>query len=130
MYMYICIICFLLTNISNSHVTSLPQLMIYTSPPCHPLPSYLLFSHTCSYFSVESTQEMLDEWRPLLCPFDLAMVEGLTYIYEFLPTLPAQLVGDQGHRCGAFPSWEEGGGGNVHNACCIFLFPPDCGLMS
>ena len=25
---------------------------------------------TRSFFSTESTQEMLDEWKPLLCPFD------------------------------------------------------------
>ena len=30
---------------------------------------------------------MLEEWRPLLCPFDHSMVEALTYISEFLPTL-------------------------------------------
>ena len=30
---------------------------------------------------------MLEEWRPLLCPFDLSMVEALTYISAFLPTL-------------------------------------------
>eukprot|EP00731_Ephydatia_muelleri_P029038 Em0020g682a len=57
-----------------------------------------MLSHVRNYFAVESTQEMLDEWRPLLCPFDLAMVEGLTYLHQFLPTLPAQLIGDHGHR--------------------------------
>ena len=30
---------------------------------------------------------MLEEWRPLLCPFDLSMVEALTYVSEFLPTI-------------------------------------------
>ena len=30
---------------------------------------------------------MLEEWRPLLCPFDLSMIEALSYISEFLPTL-------------------------------------------
>lgn len=39
------------------------------------------------YFSVESTQEMLDEWRPLLCPFDMAMTDAMGYLSFFLPTL-------------------------------------------
>ncbi|XP_072167902.1 proteasome activator complex subunit 4-like [Diadema setosum] len=39
------------------------------------------------YFSVESTQEMLDEWRPLLCPFDETMTKGILYIEAFMPTL-------------------------------------------
>ena len=30
---------------------------------------------------------MLDEWRPLLCPFDTAMIEGAELFGEFLPTL-------------------------------------------
>lgn len=30
---------------------------------------------------------MLEEWQPLLCPFDLSMVEALSYMSEFLPTL-------------------------------------------
>ena len=46
-----------------------------------------LHVRTSSYFPPESTQEMLEEWRPLLCPFDLSMVEALAYISEFLPTL-------------------------------------------
>ena len=40
-----------------------------------------------SYFPVESTQEMLDEWRPLLCPFDESMNKGIAYLDLFLPTL-------------------------------------------
>jgi len=38
------------------------------------------------YFSNESTQEMLDEWRPLLCPFDASMDEAMYYLEAFLPT--------------------------------------------
>ena len=41
----------------------------------------------CSYFPVESTKEMLEEWKPLLCPFDTAMLDGMDYFGEFLPTL-------------------------------------------
>lgn len=43
--------------------------------------------HVRCYFPIESTQEMLDEWRPLLCPFDTAMIEGAELFGEFLPTL-------------------------------------------
>ncbi|XP_033120997.1 proteasome activator complex subunit 4-like [Anneissia japonica] len=38
------------------------------------------------YFSDESTQEMLDEWRPLMCPFDYTMEVAITYFVLFLPT--------------------------------------------
>ncbi|XP_076463728.1 proteasome activator complex subunit 4B-like [Babylonia areolata] len=39
-----------------------------------------------TYFSDESTQEMLEEWRPLLCPFDVTVIRGLSYLEMFLPT--------------------------------------------
>ncbi|KAG9338371.1 hypothetical protein JZ751_025930 [Albula glossodonta] len=39
------------------------------------------------YFPVSSTQEMLEEWRPLLCPFDLTMQKGISYFELFLPTI-------------------------------------------
>jgi proteasome activator subunit 4 len=39
------------------------------------------------YFSIESTQEMLDEFRPLLCPFDTALSDGMASLAHFLPTL-------------------------------------------
>ncbi|KAH3856831.1 hypothetical protein DPMN_099426 [Dreissena polymorpha] len=38
------------------------------------------------YFPLECTQEMLDEWRPLLCPFDVTVIKGLQYLELFLPT--------------------------------------------
>ncbi|XP_077536244.1 proteasome activator complex subunit 4-like [Haemaphysalis longicornis] len=40
-----------------------------------------------AYFSASSTQEMLDEWEPLLCPFDASMKKGMVYLQLFLPTL-------------------------------------------
>ena len=40
-----------------------------------------------SYFAITSTQEMLDEWRPLLCPFSSSMDNGLAFLEVFLPTL-------------------------------------------
>lgn len=39
------------------------------------------------YFSKESTQEMLDEWRPLLCPYDTVIIKATAYLELFLPTL-------------------------------------------
>uniref|UniRef100_A0A8C9TJ04 Proteasome activator subunit 4 n=1 Tax=Scleropages formosus TaxID=113540 RepID=A0A8C9TJ04_SCLFO len=39
------------------------------------------------YFRESSTQEMLEEWRPLLCPFDVTMQKAIGYLELFLPTL-------------------------------------------
>lgn len=48
-----------------------------------------------SYFPAECTKDMLEEWLPLLCPFDLSSVEGAGYLSEFLPTrLPSHF-----HQC-------------------------------
>ena len=38
------------------------------------------------YFPVSATQEMLDEWRPLLCPFDVTNIKAIHYFEYFLPT--------------------------------------------
>ena len=51
-----------------------------------------------SYFPVESTQEMLEEWRPLLCPFDITIIKGLGYLDLFLPTVLPEHEMDQGFR--------------------------------
>lgn len=44
------------------------------------------------YFHEDATQEMLDEWRPWLCPFDMYVIGGLQCLEIFLPTsLPPEL---------------------------------------
>ncbi|XP_006004010.1 proteasome activator complex subunit 4 isoform X2 [Latimeria chalumnae] len=44
------------------------------------------------YFSEDSTAEMLEEWRPLMCPFDVTMQKAISYFELFLPTaLPPEL---------------------------------------
>ncbi|CAK6951662.1 proteasome activator complex subunit 4A isoform X1 [Scomber scombrus] len=44
------------------------------------------------YFSESATEEMLDEWRPLFCPFDVTMQRAISYFELFLPTtLPPEL---------------------------------------
>ncbi|XP_063047941.1 proteasome activator complex subunit 4A [Engraulis encrasicolus] len=48
--------------------------------------------HCRPYFPEGATQEMLDEWRPLLCPFDVTMQRAVSYFENFLPTtLPPHL---------------------------------------
>uniref|UniRef100_A0A8C3SWB5 Proteasome activator subunit 4 n=1 Tax=Chelydra serpentina TaxID=8475 RepID=A0A8C3SWB5_CHESE len=44
------------------------------------------------YFPENASKEMLDEWRPLMCPFDVTMQKAITYFELFLPTsLPPEL---------------------------------------
>ncbi|EMP23881.1 Proteasome activator complex subunit 4 [Chelonia mydas] len=44
------------------------------------------------YFPENASTEMLDEWRPLMCPFDVTMQKAITYFELFLPTsLPPEL---------------------------------------
>uniref|UniRef100_A0A671QJJ2 Proteasome activator complex subunit 4A n=1 Tax=Sinocyclocheilus anshuiensis TaxID=1608454 RepID=A0A671QJJ2_9TELE len=44
------------------------------------------------YFPESATQEMLEEWRPLMCPFDVTMQKAMGYFELFLPTtLPPEL---------------------------------------
>ncbi|ESP01603.1 hypothetical protein LOTGIDRAFT_238219, partial [Lottia gigantea] len=58
----------------------------------HLLPSNIegilknLIRNCRDYFPLEATQEMLDEWRPLLCPFDVTILKALNYLHVFLPT--------------------------------------------
>uniref|UniRef100_A0A3Q3GH33 Proteasome activator Blm10 mid region domain-containing protein n=1 Tax=Labrus bergylta TaxID=56723 RepID=A0A3Q3GH33_9LABR len=48
---------------------------------------HLLVLFKYLYFPVSSTQEMLDEWRPLLCVFDVAMQKAISNMELFLPTI-------------------------------------------
>ncbi|XP_078000645.1 proteasome activator complex subunit 4-like [Glandiceps talaboti] len=50
------------------------------------------------YFPEDSTQEMLDEWRPLLCPFDVTMSKGISYMEMFIPTTLLPEQHDKGFR--------------------------------
>lgn len=44
------------------------------------------------YYPESATKEMLDEWRPLMCPFDVTMLKAMGYFELFLPTtLPPEL---------------------------------------
>lgn len=38
------------------------------------------------HFPIEATQEMLDEWRPMLSPFSASIQRAVTYMNLFLPT--------------------------------------------
>ncbi len=43
--------------------------------------------HARLYFGVESTKEMLDEWKPLLCPYDTSFSKAIEKFELFLPTV-------------------------------------------
>ncbi|UJR17800.1 hypothetical protein I4U23_004699 [Adineta vaga] len=47
---------------------------------------------SCYYFSETATQEMLDEFRPWLCPFDTSCDDAMYIFHHFLPVnLPPEL---------------------------------------
>ncbi|CAG0897570.1 unnamed protein product, partial [Darwinula stevensoni] len=50
------------------------------------------------YFPLGTTQEVLDEVRPMFCPFDLKMLDALTYCELFLPTLLPPEHHDKGFK--------------------------------
>nr|CAB3265251.1 proteasome activator complex subunit 4B [Phallusia mammillata] len=56
-----------------------------------------------SLFPPETTRDMLDEWRPLLCPYDIVMGKGCLYLDLFLPTL----VFDESQQNASWKLWIE-----------------------
>uniref|UniRef100_A0AAQ5X0G7 Proteasome activator Blm10 mid region domain-containing protein n=1 Tax=Amphiprion ocellaris TaxID=80972 RepID=A0AAQ5X0G7_AMPOC len=54
------------------------------------------------YFPASSTKEMLDEWRPLLCVFDMVMQKAISNMELFLPTIMPPEEHSQG-----FQMWFE-----------------------
>ncbi|CAF3768327.1 unnamed protein product [Rotaria sp. Silwood1] len=61
--------------------------------PKHIVNSFLFCVHNCRpYFSATATQEILDEFRPCLCPFDTVCGDVMGYWNMFLPVhLPSEL---------------------------------------
>uniref|UniRef100_A0A669AYM5 Proteasome activator Blm10 mid region domain-containing protein n=1 Tax=Oreochromis niloticus TaxID=8128 RepID=A0A669AYM5_ORENI len=49
--------------------------------------TYALIKSCRLYFPASSTKEMLDEWRPLLCVFDVVMQKAISNMELFLPTI-------------------------------------------
>ena len=45
---------------------------------------------------MESTQEMLNEWRPLMCIYDVSMEKAISYFELFLPTRMSAEEHEQG----------------------------------
>ncbi|XP_058477820.1 proteasome activator complex subunit 4B isoform X2 [Solea solea] len=50
------------------------------------------------YFPTSSTKEMLDEWRPLLCVFDMVMQKAISNMELFLPTIMSPEEHSQGFQ--------------------------------
>ncbi|CAF3366761.1 unnamed protein product [Rotaria socialis] len=80
----------LFNNDENYSLLALPndveKSLLYCVRSCRP------------YFSATATQEILDEFRPWLCPFDSAFSDAMCYLDLFLPVhLPPKLH-DQGFK--------------------------------
>lgn len=56
------------------------------------------------YFPVASTREMLAEWRPLLCVFDVVMQKAISNMELFLPTIMPPEEHGQAFRSGSLSS--------------------------
>ena len=70
------------------------------------------------YFELSATEDMLREWRPLMCPLDVTMGKAMSYFEMFLPTFTAFENPEQTYKlwfdellgfwaaCGNSPIWE------------------------
>ena len=69
----------------SAKVTKNPSIL---SPNSSSLEANLRSAIRCCrpYFPPGTTQEMLDEWRPLMCPYDVTMGKAFVYFNIFLPT--------------------------------------------
>lgn len=82
------------------------------------------------YFALDSTKEMLDEWRPLMCPYDVTMEKAIGYFELFLPTYNMASHKDKTyglwfeelmtvwHGCHNSPRWE---GVRRHDFSCVLM---------
>ncbi|XP_069464332.1 proteasome activator complex subunit 4 isoform X2 [Ambystoma mexicanum] len=77
--------CVMLTMLHRCSIESVLKTLVKT---CRP------------YFPDNATAEMLEEWKPLMCPFDVTMQKAISYLDLFLPTtLPPEL------HCKGFKLW-------------------------
>ncbi|XP_077536196.1 proteasome activator complex subunit 4-like [Haemaphysalis longicornis] len=89
------------------------ELNMLRPPPGLPAQLEQLVASCRPFFPPTSTLEMLDEWEPLLCPFDQSMQKAMNYFQLFLPTTLLPEHHDTGFRLW-FPNfiglWQ-----NIHN---------------
>lgn len=50
------------------------------------------------YFDKSATQEMLEEWRPILCPFDVSMTNFFVRCSLFMPTIMYEHEMEYGYK--------------------------------
>ncbi len=55
-------------------------------------------SYARIYFDANCTKEMLAEWRPLMCPFDMGMSYAFDRFNLFLPTLLRENENENGFK--------------------------------
>ena len=71
--------------------TKLPSLGLLNIP--HSLPNNIrnVICVCRPYFSLDATKEMMEDWRPLMCPLDVTFGEAVSHMAHFLPTNQAYL---------------------------------------
>lgn len=85
----------------------------------------LLLNCIFRYFSEDSTQEMMDEWLPFMCPYDVTFAKAMLYFSLFLPTTLLPEKHDKGFKyvaiCSCYLS-TYCSNGLTWNPCSVFLF--------
>ena len=82
--------------------TKYPSLGLLNIP--HSLPSNIRnVIRVCRpYFSLDATKEMMEDWRPLMCPLDVTFGEAVAHMTLFLPTNQAYISPDKTYKVFCF----------------------------
>lgn len=79
-----------------------------------------------SYFPVTATQEILDEFRPQLCPYSNSEIaSAIEYLEMFLPIAVKAENFDKGYKLWfeeLMNLWEICHNANVWESVCIYLY--------
>ncbi len=51
-----------------------------------------------NYFNINATGEMLEEWRPMMCPYDMAFNDAVDRFNLFLPSIFTDQQIDHGFK--------------------------------